>query len=111
MRSKFFLRCVAVLALAALAVPVFAKPISRDISLSHAVKFGKADVQAGDYRLLVDGEKVKLMKGSKVVAELEAKWEQRDTPSPYTAVLINRFGEIEEVRFRGDSRVLVFPRS
>ncbi len=110
MRNKSFLRFVAVLALAAFAVPVLAKPIQKDITLSRAVKFGKTQVQAGDYLLLVDGDKVTLKKGKKVVAELDATWEQRDAPALYSSVLINRYGQIEEVRFRGNDRVLVIPR-
>lgn len=110
MRNKPFLRFVAVMALAALAVPVLAKPIQKDITLSRSVKFGKTEIQAGDYRLLVDGDRVTLRQGNKIVADLYATWEERESPSAYSSVLINRFGQIEEVRFRGSHRVLVIPR-
>jgi hypothetical protein len=107
MRSKSFLRVVAVLALSALAVPVFARPINRDISLGRSAKFGKAEIQAGEYRLRVDGTKVTLLKDNRVVGELAGNWEQRAVKQLYDSILINRYGQIEEVRFAGDNRVLV----
>ncbi len=110
MQSKVLRRIVAVLALAALAMPVFAKPIHRDITLSRAVKFGKTQIEAGAYVLLVDGSRVTLKQGRKIVAEIDATWEERETAAPYGSVLINRYGQIEEVRFRGSNRVLVIPR-
>lgn len=107
MLSKSFLRFVAVLALAALALPVFAKPINRDITLSRAAKFGKSEIEAGEYRLRVDGNKATLLKSNRIVGELAATWEQRPNKEKRNSILINRYGQIEEVRFAGDNRVLV----
>ena len=51
MRTNSFVRTLALLAAVALAVPAFAKPFAKTISISHAAKLGKVDLQAGEYRL------------------------------------------------------------
>ena len=77
MKSNSFLRGVALLEVTALAVPVFAKPISKTLNITQAAKVGKADLQAGEYRLLIDGNKATVHKGKSVVAESEGRWEDR----------------------------------
>jgi hypothetical protein len=108
MKSNLFLRTVALLAVAALAVPVFAKPITKTINITQSAKVGKVDLQAGEYRLLIDGNKAMVQKGKSVVAESEGRWEDRDTKSNYDAVLISENGQVKEVRFSGQKRVFVF---
>jgi hypothetical protein len=107
MRNKSLIRIVALLALAALAVPAFAKPVSRNLSLSHPAKLGQAQLEAGDYRVLIDGTEVTVKRFNKVVAEVDGTWEQRPEKSPYNSFLINRYGQLEEIRFKNDDRVLV----
>lgn len=108
MKFNSFLRSVALLAVAALAVPVFAKPVSKTINITQTAKVGKADLQAGEYRLLIDGNKATVQKGKSVVAESEGRWEDRDTKSNYDAVLLGENGQVKEVRFSGQKRVFVF---
>ena len=91
-----------------MAVPVFAKPISKTINIPSAAKVGKADLQAGEYRLLIDGTKATVEKGKQVVAESEGRWEDREAKSAYDAVLLNNNGQVTEVRFSGQKRVFVF---
>lgn len=108
MRNNSFFRCLALLAVVALAVPVFAKPFSKNISLSQTAKVGKAELQAGEYRLLIDGNKATVQKSGKVVAESEGRWEDRSAKSYYDSVLIGEDGQVKEVRFSGQSRVFIF---
>ena len=108
MKSNSFLRSVALLAVTALAVPVFAKPVSKTINITQTAKVGKADLQAGEYRLLIDGNKATVQKGKSTVAESEGRWEDRDTKSNYDAVLLGQDGQVKEVRFSGQKRVFVF---
>ncbi len=109
MKSNSLLRCVALLAVAAVAsASAFAKPISKTINITQAAKVGKADLQAGEYRLLIDGSKATVQKGKSVVAESEGRWEDRDTKSNYDAVLLGEDGRVKEVRFSGQKRVFVF---
>ena len=108
MKSNSLLRTAALLAVAALALPVSAKPISKTINITQAARVGKADLQAGEYRLLIDGNKATVQKGKSVIAESEGRWEERDTKSNYDAVLIGENGQVKEVRFSGQKRVFVF---
>jgi hypothetical protein len=108
MKTNSFFRSMALLAAVALAVPAFAKPFSKTINIAQAAKLGKADLQAGEYRLQIDGNKATVQKGKQVVAESEGRWEDRSTKSAYDSVLLNENGQVKEVRFSGQSRVFVF---
>ena len=108
MKSHSILRSAALLAALAIAVPMFAKPISKTINIAQTAKIGKADLKAGEYRLLIDGNKATVEKGRQVVAESEGRWEDRDTKSVYDSVLLNESGQVKEVRFAGQKRVFVF---
>jgi hypothetical protein len=96
------------LAAIAVAVPVFAKPFAKTITIAQSSKIGKADLKAGEYRLLIDGTKATVQKGKDVVAESEGRWEDRSTKSAYDSVLLDANGQVKEVRFSGQTRVFVF---
>lgn len=108
MRNNSFLRCIALLVAIALAVPVFAKPFAKTINLNQNAKLGRAELQAGEYRLLIDGNKATVQKAGKVVAESGGRWEERSAKSNYDSLLISDNGQVKEVRFSGQSRVFVF---
>jgi hypothetical protein len=108
MKSHSFLRSAALLAAIALAVPVFAKPVSKTISITQNATLGKAALQAGQYHLVIDGNKATVAKGKQVVAESDGRWEDRDKRSQYDAVLLDENGQVKEVRFSGQKRVFVF---
>lgn len=101
-------RILALVAVTALAVPAFAKPVSKTFNITQAAKVGKVDLQAGEYRLLIDGTKATVQKGNTVIAQSEGRWEERDTKSNYDAVLVGENGQVKEVRFSGQKRVFVF---
>jgi hypothetical protein len=108
MKSNLILRSAALLAAFALAVPVFAKPVSKTINITQTARIGKADLRAGEYRLLIDGNKATVEKDRHVVAESEGRWEDRDAKSSYDSVLLGENGQVKEVRFAGQKRVFVF---
>jgi hypothetical protein len=109
MKIQSFIRSAAlVAALAAATMPAFSKPVAKTINISQNAKFGKADLQAGEYRLLIDGTKATVIKNKKSVAESEGRWEDRDVKSQYDAVLLGENGQVKEVRFSGEKRVFVF---
>jgi len=108
MKTNSFVRSLALLAAIALAVPAFAKPFSKNISVQHTAKLGKTELQAGEYRLLIDGTKATVEKGHQVVAESEGRWEDRSSKSNYDSLLIGEDGQVKEVRFAGQARVFVF---
>ena len=108
MKSSSFVRTAALLGVFALAVPVFAKPFTKTISITQTAKVGKATLKAGEYRLSIDGNKVSVARGKDQVAESEGRWEDRDVKSNYDAVLLGENGQVKEVRFAGQKRVFVF---
>jgi hypothetical protein len=107
MKTNSLFRVLALLAAVALAVPAFAKPFTKTINIAQATKVGKADLHAGEYRLLIDGNKVTVQKGKQMVAESEGRWEDRQTKSAYDSVLVGENGHLMEVRFAGQNRVFV----
>jgi hypothetical protein len=109
MNIQSFLRSAALLAtLTAASVPAFSKPVAKTINISQNAKLGKADLQAGEYRLLIDGNKATVEKNGSTVAESEGRWEEREAKSNYDAVLLGENGQVKEVRFSGQKRVFVF---
>jgi len=108
MKTNSFIRTIALLAAIALAVPAFAKPFAKTISLSQDAKVGKSELRAGEYRLQIEGNKATVQKGNQVVAETQGRWEDRSTKSPYNSVLLSENGQVKEVRFAGETRVFVF---
>ena len=109
MTIQSFVRSAAlVAALAATSFPVLSKPVNKTINISQNAKLGKAELQAGEYRLSIDGNKATVTKNKSTVAESEGRWEDRDTKSAYDAVLLGENGQVREVRFSGQKRVFVF---
>ncbi len=107
MQSKSWVRSLVLLAAAAIAVPAFAKPMSKSLPLNHAVHVGKYDVKAGDYSVLIDGNHLTMKKNNKVVAEADGHWEDRNAKSEYTEVLSNNEGKVLELRFAGNKSAFV----
>lgn len=107
MKYSSLVRSFALLAAVALAVPVFAKPVTKVINIPQTAKLGKTQLQAGEYTLLIDGSTVTVKSGKKVIAETEGRWEQREDKQPYDSVLVGTDGTVQEFRFGGDRRVLV----
>ncbi len=107
MKSNSLVRNLAMAAALAITVPVFAKPLSKDLPILHTVKVGKMDVKAGDYRAMIDDNHLTLLNGKKVVAESAGRWEARDAKSPYTEIVSNSEGRVLELRFEGKAQVFV----
>jgi len=109
-RMKFnsILRSVALAAALASTVPLLAKPFAKTINIAQSAKIGKADLQAGEYRLMIDGNKATVQKGRQTIVESEGRWEDRSTKAANDSVLIGGDGQVKEVRFSGQTRVFVF---
>ena len=107
MKSKSLLANLVLCGTLAVATPLFAKPMSTNVPLSHSVKVGQTDLKAGDYRFLIDGSHLTVFIGKKNVAEAEGKWEDRDTKAPYTEVVSSNDGKLIELRFEGKKTVFV----
>ena len=108
MKFNTILRSLALAAALISTVPLLAKPFSKTINIVQPAKIGKADLQAGEYRLMIDGNKATVQKGKQTIAESDGRWEDRATKSASDSVLISESGQVKEVRFAGQTRVFVF---
>ena len=91
----------------AISVPAFAKPMVKDLPITHTIHVGQTSVQSGDYRILIDGNHLTIQKGKKVVAQAEGRWEERDSKPPYDEVVSDGDGKMLELRFEGKKSVFV----
>src|SRR5260370_42413819 len=79
MKSNSFVRSLALLPGLALAVPAFAKPFTKTISIAQTSMLGKSELKAGVIRLESEGNKSNVPRGRQVVADSEGRWEGRST--------------------------------
>ena len=91
----------------AISVPAFAKPIVKELPITHSMHVGKTTIQSGDYRILIDGNHLTIQKGKKIVAESEGRWEDRDVKVPYDEIVSTADGKMLELRFGGKKSVFV----
>jgi hypothetical protein len=91
----------------AVSVPAFAKPMVKDLPITHAMHVGKTTIESGEYRFLIDGNHLTVQKGKKLVAESEGRWEERDAVVPYDEIVSTGDGNILELRFGGKKSVFV----
>lgn len=108
MKLNSIVRSLALSAALAAALPLVAKPVSKTFNITQTAKIGRADLQAGEYRMIIDGTKATVQKNRQVIAESEGRWEDRSTKATNDSVLIGEDGQLKEVRFAGQSRVFVF---
>jgi plastocyanin domain-containing protein len=110
MKNKSLLANLVLFGALAVAVPVFAKPMSANLPLTHNVKVGQTELKAGDYRFLIDGNHMTILLGKKQVAEADGRWEDRDSKAPYNSIVSNAEGKLIELRFEGKKNVFVLPQ-
>ncbi|HEV1993676.1 MAG TPA: hypothetical protein VGR03_05045 [Candidatus Acidoferrum sp.] len=107
MKTNSFVRSMALLAAIALAVPAFAKPVLQNFQLSQKTLIGKSALNAGEYRFLIDGNRVTVTKGRDTLAESEGRWEEREKKYEYTELVSTTGGQLLELRFAGKKSVFV----
>lgn len=100
---------VAILVVLAVAAPAFATPdpVAKSISLLVPAKIGRTQLDVGTYKILIDGSKVTVKQGKTIIAETTGEFVERSTKQSNNAVVVGGNGEIQEVRFAGEKRVLV----
>lgn len=107
MRIKSWTRFIALLAAVALAIPAMAKPVSKSINVVQPAKISGAQLTVGEYRLLIDGNKVTVRQGKHILAQAEGRWEERAEKARNDSMVLGPNREVQEIRFAGDHRVLV----
>jgi len=107
MRNNFLVRTLILASALAISLPAFAKPIVKDLPITHSMHVGKSTIQSGDYRILIDGNHLTIQKGKKIVAESEGRWEDRDVKVSYDEIVSTADGKMLELRFGGKKSVFV----
>jgi len=98
---------IALLAAIALAAACICKAFHKKPStFLQTAKLGKSELTAGEYRLQIDGNKATVQKGKQVCRRIRGRWEDRSAKSAYDSVLLGEGGQVKEVRFAGQARVL-----
>ena len=107
MKSNSLLAKLVLCGALAIAVPLFAKPVSTTVPLAHPAKVGQTELKAGEYRFQIDGDHLTILKGKTQMAEANGRWEDRDNKSEYTSIVSNADGKVIELRFAGKKSVFV----
>jgi hypothetical protein len=106
-RRNIWRSFAAVLALAALVAPAFAKPVTKVINIVDHQKIAGKQLNNEAYTFRVDDTKLVVELRSKVVAEATGRWEPRDKKNDGDAVVSDANGQIIELRFSGEKRAFV----
>lgn len=108
MMRKHLVSALALLAVTAMAMPAFSDSFSKSVTFAQNVTVAGTQVPAGDYKVEVNGNDVKIEKGHKVVVTTQAKLEERKEKYDTTAVVFDASGNVQEIRLGGKSEALVF---
>ena len=107
MSNNSLVRSLILASALAISVPAFAKPMVKDLPITHPLHVGKTTIQSGDYRILIDGNHLTIQKDKKVVAESEGRWEDRATRAEEDQTVSDVNGKLLELRFGGKKSVFV----
>jgi hypothetical protein len=107
MRKNSWKFLFAVLALAVLVMPAFAKQIQKIITVPGTQTVAGKELKNDDYTFKVDDTKLVVELHHKVIAEANGRWEPRDVKYANDAVVSNEDGKIIEIRFAGEKRAFV----
>ncbi|HEV2617590.1 MAG TPA: hypothetical protein VGU63_13375 [Candidatus Acidoferrales bacterium] len=99
--------CLAALAVAAIACPVWAHAQSAPLTISQPATIGNTSLQPGNYVLTADTDmhEVMVKRDGKVIATVPAKEVTLNKKPEYTAVLFNG-RQIQEIQFEGKTEAV-----
>jgi hypothetical protein len=104
MYRKSFVATLALLAAAVLSGPAFAKPFTKVVNLSLPTVIGGAHLDAGDYWVTVDRNKVTIVQDHKVVAQAEGRLQQGIRDNGVTIIVPEADGQLKEIHFDEGTR-------
>jgi uncharacterized protein YfaP (DUF2135 family) len=109
---KRFANLLVVLAMLALASPVFAKSFSQTIDISQPATIGEKSLQPGHYKFTADlnSDMVRIERDGKLVATIQGKTVDLKNKSPYGALVFNG-RRIEQIQFQGKMQAIEIPNS
>ncbi len=109
---KNVIRCLALIAAIVVVAGSAYADQSYRITLSSASKIGSTDLKPGEYKLVVDGAKVRFTElNSGKMVEVEAKVQEVDTKTDHTAIHsthVDGVDKISEIRIGGSKTRIAF---
>ena len=109
---KRFANCLAVIAILALASPVFAKSFSQTIDISQPATIGQQSLEPGQYKFTANlsSDMVRIERDGKLVATVQGKTVDLKNKAPYGAVVFTG-RRIQEIQFQGKTQAIEIPNS
>jgi hypothetical protein len=107
MRSNSLKSLAAVVALAVMVMPAFAKPESKIITLAEPEKFAGKQLREGDYTFKIDDNKVTIEMKHQVVAEVTGHWVPTNQKWEYDTFIAGADGQVNEIRLSGEKRTFM----
>lgn len=103
------LQCFTILAVLAMAVPLWARSKSAELHLTDPATIGTTQLQPGAYTLKVDdgGTQVSVVRQGKVIAEVPCHWVQLSAKPKTTEIDLTE-NQITEIEFGGDLQAAQF---
>jgi hypothetical protein len=103
------LQSLTILAVLALATPIWARTKSVDLRLTDPTTIGTSQLQPGEYQLKAEegANQVTILRHGKVVAEVPCHWVQLQSKPSQSQVLFTS-DQITEVDFGGDTQAAQF---
>ncbi|MGA8101224.1 MAG: hypothetical protein WB869_03665 [Candidatus Acidiferrales bacterium] len=103
------LQCLSILAILAIATPIWARAKSVDLNLTDSATIGTTQLQPGDYQLRVEegANQVTVVQHDKVIAEVPCHWVQLQS-KPRSTEVNSSSNRITEVDFAGDIQAVQF---
>jgi hypothetical protein len=107
-------QCLALAAVVAFAVPVFAKRMSQPLEVNQPTQIGSVTLQPGTYRVMADSNSnqvlVKRDRDGKLVATVEGKIVTLPHKSVYGAIVMDG-QRVHEIEFAGKTQAIEIPNS
>ncbi|HEU5411174.1 MAG TPA: hypothetical protein VFU57_09155 [Candidatus Acidoferrales bacterium] len=109
---KRFANFIIIIAMLALASPVFAKSFSQTIDISQPATIGQQSLQPGQYKFTANlsSDMVRIERDGKLVATVQGKTVDLKNKAPYGALVFNG-RRIEQIQFQGKMQAIEIPNS
>lgn len=112
MNGRILPRCLALLAVAAMALPMWgaANMIHKNFDITRKTQVNGTMLQPGNYEVVVSGHQAKFEQKGKVIANVPCTWNSMKTKSDYDALLYTR-NELTGLQFEGQKQSVSFTQT
>lgn len=112
MNGRILSRCLALLAIVAMALPMWAasSSIRRSIDITSKTQVNGKMLQPGKYELVVNGNQAKFEQNGKVMADAPCTWTSMKNKSEYDALLYTQ-NKLTGIQFDGRNQAIHFTQA